>query len=369
MFYYIFLSIFEWWTFTDNQYFEKEANSWEKPLYIACVSPRCPHCQGIPQRFESFSRMSDDENNSIMSSVDCSKSIHCRHLGAKYLPYFVFIRGTEKKYWLEPNFNCPIRWIEFLKDYTSPTAIKIEKNEQFNELIEKSINGGSTFILYISNENNKLKEIFIKLSIKYRIFNSSFGYEINENYNNSKLRIYKSPLYFEEYLINELNLNNIIQENKFSNLHRFNFNEWNESIFKKKTGILMIDNEINNYNLSILINLSNKFGKEINFGWGKLKKENQISFKLGLNNKTNSYFALVDQKNQLKWIYNNNLNYSKIEYFINFQTNEKEGKKIFLLNFKKNNLSFIIGIIIFILIFIILYIYLKYFKIHSRKFE
>ena len=315
----LFTILFGWWEYDENKFQEIFDNSWNRPLYAICYSQHCPHCVGIPSRFKMFSQSMSNNDDIIYTAIDAGNSTACQKLGAKFVPFFVFVRGTKKKYWLHPQFNCPLRWMEFVSDWGSPKVIKLTNGNNTNEIdnhIKNTINGGSTFYLQ-APKNSPLFNIFSNLSTKYHIYNDTFVY--SESKEISKLTVFTSTKCSHTFDVDSQSIIKIIKDHRFSSLHHLDIQEWNKMTKSKVHSVIfMNDGELNGTRLQLLDDLANKYCDNAHFGWAILKDEKAISAKLQQKIEA-PYIAAINRNNDCQFIHKINPN-ENVDILNNFLT-------------------------------------------------
>lgn len=296
----LFTLIFGWWEYDESKFPKIFNNSWNRPIYAICYSQNCPHCVGIPSRFKMFSQSMANNDDIIYTAIDAGNSTACQTLGAKFVPYFIFARGTKKKYWLHPQFNCPLRWMEFVSDWGSPKIIKVKNDlSDISEHVQKTLNGGSTFILQ-APKDSLIFNIYTNLSTKYHIYNDTFIY--SESKELTKLTVFTSTNCSHMFDVDSQTIIKIIKEYRFSSLHHLDLQEWSKMTKSKSNSIILLnDGELNGTRLKLLDDLANQHCEDSRFGWAILKDEKAISMKL--QQKIESpYIAVINRKNDCQYI-------------------------------------------------------------------
>ncbi|OHT12722.1 hypothetical protein TRFO_17339 [Tritrichomonas foetus] len=384
----IFTLFLLWWEYNEDEFQKVFDDTWNKPLYAVCYSPNCPHCHGLPGRFIMFAKSMAERNDIIYTAIDITNSTACQKLGARFIPYFVFARGTNRKYWLYPQFNCPIRWIEFIEDWGNP---KIEKlnliNKSLNhyekerELIRKTLNGGSTFHLKVP-ENHSILSKYEDLSKKFRVYNDTFILSENNDLKNSRpeIIVYTSTNCSQTFEVNSSNLNKIVNNYKFSSLHHLDRKEWGKLSKSSNTVIFMNDGELNGTRLELLDQLSNEFCGVAKFGWAIIKDQKAISITLKQNNDI-PYIAVINKNNSCQFISNLEEDFDKMKEFISASLGETTKCQKFNVGTSvKNKIrmnwkiltkpSFVYGtVILFLVVITSLVLFFKFYHSQEQKLE
>lgn len=245
----------------------KMKESWETPIYALCYSQTCPNCQGLPSKFKFMRKAVESHNDVLFTAIDVANSTACRKFGAKRLPFFIFARGSKPKYWLYPNFRCPLRWIEFVKDWANPTA-KETTLEEFRGSLDSTKNGGSAFFLEVDSEDSQGVEQFVNLSTYYHVMNATFGYRKIAG-TVTKMTVFKSSECTRVYNEN-VDIADVIAREKFSHFHLFDQPEAEEERKHGKFVILSNDGELNGTRQDILNSLSSEFCSDTSIGWARI---------------------------------------------------------------------------------------------------
>jgi hypothetical protein len=254
-----------WWTYNESTFRQKFESSWSTPIYALCWSHSCPHCQGLPERFQTFSSSMAAHSDVIFTAISIANTTGCSpsYLHAKFLPYWVFARGTNPKYWLFPQFSCPLRWIEFVSDWANPIARPLSP-DGFNETLNSTFNGGSSFFLEIPDDRAADLAVYKKLSAQYHVINNSFAYALTKE-KAMKLSVFWSPHCGQTFEGDGLNLASLIDANKFSHFHHFDGKEWKR--LRKRSLLIVDDKELNQSRAEVLSELSREFCHKVDFGW------------------------------------------------------------------------------------------------------
>jgi hypothetical protein len=289
-----------WWKYSESEFLTKFNNSWDVPLYALCYSQNCPHCQGLPTRFELFAGSLGAGKDLLCTAIDINNTNGCRHLGATHLPYWVFVRGTNKKYWLYPSFNCPLRWMDFVADWVEPTARDSTK-QQFEDSLNHTFNGGSAFYLELPETDKSQLQQYESLSAKYHVVNNSFAYSIS-HVQQPLLKVYRSEKCFQEFTSSNLNSLTIIEKYKFSAFHHYDAKEWTTLSNTNKTVLVMIDEELNGNPRTLLYQLSRDYCASHEFGWARIGQDKAIGKALGKREDDPPYVVVSDNSNQCRYV-------------------------------------------------------------------
>lgn len=298
---YFLLLILGWWNYNESEFPSIFKNSWDRPLYAICYSQNCPHCKGIPSRFHSFSKTLANNDEIIYTAIDTGNSTACYKLGARYVPYFVFARGTNPKYWLHPQFTCPFRWRDFVADWGGPKIIEFSGAKRaVEEHAKTTLNGGSLFFLQ-ANKQDPIYQIYTDLSTKYHIFNDTFLFSSKAT-GKPKLTIYTSTNCSQSYYVNSTNIVKYIKKFRFSSLHYFDKPEFLKMTKSANSVLWMNDGQLNGTRLQLFDEIANRKCGKAQFGWSHLNINKDIS-KLLQTDLDSPYIATVTKKNQCQFIH------------------------------------------------------------------
>jgi hypothetical protein len=290
-----------WWNYTESDFLTKFNNSWNMPIYALCYGKNCPHCQGLPQRFEMFASAFGLRDDVLCTAIDINNTSGCRHLGAYHIPYWVFVRGTNKKYWLYPSFNCPLRWMDFVSDWVDPIAKNMPIDE-FEATLNSTFNGGSAFYLELPDTEKEPLKLYQTLSARYHVVNNSFAYSFRKD-RKLKLTIYKSPHCLIQFDELKLDFSALIEQYKFSHFHHYDSKEWRQLSSQNKTVLVMIDSEINENTQNLLYGLSRDYCASHEMGWGRVDQQKSIGKVLERSEVESPFVVVTDPFSKCRYVH------------------------------------------------------------------
>ena len=251
----------------------------------------------------------DNEKGIILRSIDCDKyPDFCEKYSYNNSPiisqYFDSNRFYNLYQFSISNENN--EWKQYLQYIIRPKASDIG-NRKIDFTKDSTLSGGSLFHLFVKKENDQILSHFIALSRIYIAFNCKFYYTISAKVKTPSLSIFKSKGCMNIIKGNSLttNLPKIVDDNKFSHFHQFNYDEFSEiiDVYNKSSIVFMTSSKADKYeekDIKLLSSISNAVCEKYQMGWAtrsshigeKLRSFNKQAEIIIVNRKTDCLFLI-----------------------------------------------------------------------------
>lgn len=266
--YFIYFSIQTWWDFNAREFSEKQMNSFNKPIFNLCYSRYCPHCHGLPEGFRNFAKTLGDRDDIYISMIDCAVSADCGYFRIHGTPNIRIVLGDNVRYWPETGERGPNGWTRFINSWIFPSLRRIYNQTELDQAILEPTDGGTTFFLEVPSESHPWVSKIRNLTVRFKIYNDTFVYRVNETVKKATLYAYRSKYCVEKYDGLDLGLVPFIKYNKFGIYHRYDFTEWDKlHNGHRNNAIFIVKKELTQSQKDSLLELSKDYCKGYNLGW------------------------------------------------------------------------------------------------------
>ncbi|OHT15424.1 hypothetical protein TRFO_42498 [Tritrichomonas foetus] len=270
-----------WWNFSENEFPSIVRNSINKPLFALCYSPYCPHCIGLPEGFQNYNKGIGNRSDILITSIDCYNKGGCHHFGIRGTPHIALVLGTRRRYWPACPERGPEGWDRWINERIGPNLRRVHTDEEIEFSKREPTDGGTTFLLEVSSENDEFVETMRQISKTYRIYNDTFVYIVRENV--TKDFIPTVYAYYSEFCYHKFQgpisqLKSFIESNKFGVFHRYDSDEFRELNRKNVNAVLFLTDSDPSPSQKDALRLLNKdhCDSGYTFGWANVKDEKNI---------------------------------------------------------------------------------------------
>ena len=324
------LSSCVWWKYNPDEYRELEQQSIKRPLFVVCTLPSCPHCKGLPTLLREFSDMLGDKSKIVFSSLSCVNNDLCNKIGVRGVPVFVFIRGSEPRYWTRTYERGFAGWSKFLSEQTKMKITEISDEIQLEQLILKTEEGGSTFHINIpANMKGSVMRTYSNAASFYGLMGCTFAFNSNENISKLEITAYHSLKCKITKAINESDINSFIDAHKFSSFHHFDSGEINDVIESKRNLLVSVNEDPIPYEQkNALEALSGKYCSNMLFGWADKETDENILHFIGKTPETDPFFFILNPKKRCMTVSADKLTETDSEEALNKSFNGIKCKRI-----------------------------------------
>jgi hypothetical protein len=246
-----------WWDFNETQFHLYKHGTFERPIFAVCYSESCAGCIGLPEMARHFAETLGGGPDLLVTAVSTS------HPGIGIFritgtPFMCLVLGPKRKYWPSITEKDEEQWHAFIQSYTSPFMRAISDPSSLQTAVDHSLNGGTSFHLATPTEGSELFQELKALSQFYRIFGCSFTFEINTALVDDVLTAYRSPNCSR--LFNCTNVTEFVSQNKFSSLHKYDLEEYQEMLAAHETFMFLVVRQLDDDQKSVLLDIDTAIG-------------------------------------------------------------------------------------------------------------
>ena len=356
------LSSCRWWKYNPEEYKDLEQQSIKRPLFVVCTLPSCPHCKGLPTLLREFSEMLGDKSKIVFSSLSCVNNDLCNKIGVRGVPVFVFIRGSDPKYWVRTYERGFAGWTKFLSEQTKLKITEIKDEIQLEQLILKTEEGGSTFHINVpAKMKGTVMKTYANAASFYGLMGCTFTYNSNENISKLEITAYHSLKCKITKTINESEIGSFIEDHKFSTYHHFDSGEIKDVIESKRNLLIsMTVDPIPYEQKNALEDISGKYCDSMLFGYADMDEDQDILHFTGKTEDSNQFFFIINPKKKCLTISSKELKENDYEDVVNRSFNGINCMRIPKIRTnrlrkltKKNGIMFLCGVGVLLLVYFI----------------
>ena len=269
------ISYSTWWNFSESEFPNKVAHSFEKPIFQLCYSRYCPHCVGLPEGFRNFNRTLGDRDDIYISMIDCAVERGCWLFKIHGTPSIKLVMGNNVRYWADTGERGANGWSRFIDSHIGPNLRQIYNDSELEEAKNEPTDGGTTFYLETPSINHSWVNEVRLLSREFRIYNDIFVFRVDESLLFPKLHAFRSKYCDKVYTGFKAGIRHFINKNKFGVLHRYDLNEFEKLVQTRKAALFIVNKNIMLEHKNGLIELSKDHcNEDIDFGWASIGEKN-----------------------------------------------------------------------------------------------
>ncbi|EAY22060.1 hypothetical protein TVAG_456950 [Trichomonas vaginalis G3] len=204
---------------------------------------------------------------------------------------------------------------QFISQTTKDISINLFGN--FKSIIGLNIEGGSSFHLR-ANKGSPMIQLYKKISKIYYndIYKMTFAYTENTKKSKPALTVYYSKHCVRVFKGNDMDLNEIIFQNRFSHFHHFEREEFLDVVNKTNGMVFLIPSDHLSSNEIYKMEQSSKLmcGKFV-MGWSR-RDVTQLGHDFRVHNDQNSEVAIVNRETDCLFIVNMNAEMHNFKYYV-----------------------------------------------------
>ena len=248
-----------------EEFDQKVNESARNQIFAVMYATWCPMCHGMPEKFRQFYESYKDKTNVTFSLIECKDRLWCLLKGARSIPHWVLIKGTNHEFWEFTNSGNPSAWKNLVDGAGAGSVTRLYSND-FEKRKMSTIKGSSYFHLVIQEDHKDILRKYTELADKYINCGCKFTYKIKK-ITKPSLRVYRSPFCVYKIKGDIGDFTWFIESNKYSHIHRYNDMDIKEINRSSPFALYVIDNTMQQKQFNNFINLSEKYCKSINFGY------------------------------------------------------------------------------------------------------
>lgn len=280
----ILFSILTWWEYNDDEFEEKKKNSFQKPILVVCYSKYCPHCNGLPEGTKQYSDGIGNRTDIYVTTIECSEKTGCYRFQITGTPHIVLVIGKNRRYWPRIYSKNGEDWNKIIDSYLNPSLREIKTDQELSKAIDEPTNGGATFHLETPDTTNQIFLTLKNLSNRYRLYNDTFTYRLNNKLSTPQLTVYNSPSCSFQYYPNSESVEDFVHTHRFGPKHRYDMDEYSKTMKKIPLITAYVEENLNGAQKYALKTFSNNFCNKAKFGWISLKESKNMMKFVGKNN-------------------------------------------------------------------------------------
>ena len=258
------------WEFNFKELENKISNSFSIPIFVICYVPNCKKCKQITTEFKEFITSTNDRDDIYISKINCLESEkYCNYFNATLLPKSYLVIGNNSRYWPQTSANTAEEWNDFIDHYIRANTKKIQNENQLMEYVnQNTMNGGTTFLLKIKDNDDESLRKVRRQSYHYLIYNITFFYAFDQNLMQYEFYTFYSYKCSLKLIGNNSMLTTFINNHKFGPTHHFDLSEL-ESIQNNKFLLIVNHDDLSISQKKNLIKIVDKYCNKIVIGWIK----------------------------------------------------------------------------------------------------
>lgn len=263
-----------WWDFNEAEFPKLVRNSIEKPIFVLCYSPYCPHCMGLPEGFQRYNQGLGNRSDIYITSIDCYNKGGCHHFGIRGTPHIILVLGPSRRYWPDSPERGPEGWDRWINERIGPNLRRVFNDSEIEKAKLEPKDGGTTFLLEVSSDSDPYVDKFRDLSRTFRIYNDTFIYRVT-NTSSPKIYAYYSEFCYNLYEGPISGISTFLDQNKFGVYHRYDTGEY-KSLQKqgKKAILLFSEADLSPSQINSIRNLpKDHCNSPYVYGWAQVKDE------------------------------------------------------------------------------------------------
>lgn len=273
------VAVSTWWNWSQREFKTLVQQSMERPIFVLCYSPYCPHCHGLPEGLMKYNEtLAANRTDILISMIDCYHVRGCGLFGLRGTPHMALVLGTKRRYWPVTSERGPEGWDRWINQQIGPNLRQIYNETELEEAKREPKNGGTTFFLEVSRDDDPFIEHLRKLSKAFRIYNDTFVFRVNESIRKPILHAFYSVHCERTYTGSLSGVKAFLDENKFGVFHRYDTEEFTELEKQgKKALLLMTSGKLTEGQINALQTLTQGHCEAgMTFGWADVEDEQKI---------------------------------------------------------------------------------------------
>ena len=301
----ILFTLFIWFDFNEKEFKVLRKNSINKPVFVVCYSPYCPHCRNLPEQTHEFSNMIQNRTDVYVTSINCAESDHCQIFKATHTPFIVLVYGERRKYWPKIRSKNIDDWMKVVDKYTNDNIREIFTEKQLIEAKNEPTDGGTTFYLEVPSKDDDYLRCLTGLSRRYLVYNDTFIYKVVQDLKTPKLFAFQSPECSKEFFFNgksdsnklllRQTIEDFVSAYKFGHLHRYDIDEYKQEAKQRSLFILFVEDNLDKDQMIALRGFPSDYCFFASIGWISLRESLSAMKLVG---RTKSDLPLLAYKSQ-----------------------------------------------------------------------
>ena len=276
----------EWWDFDPSGFDQKISESKEKPLFIFAFSARCPHCRGLPPRFEEFGKNLDIGAPVVLTNLNCTQyQDQCGKLPVMSVPSWYFFENPRQRYIVQIPRNEQA-WRDWLVQHVKVSS---DVNDKLRSKVLAEVDkGNSVFRLVAKTENTAAREAFDRKKEEVGDENRF----VTETGDNESITAYLSPKCSCTGRMD--NIEQFIEENVFGSFWKYDYPTWKRMTGMRRTATLFVQSRMNAQERAILGLIAEKLCCKYAVGWAPIGRAFKILAELIHGDQSSAFLAVKD---------------------------------------------------------------------------
>ena len=263
--------------YTEENWKKYTSNSFNVPVFALCYSPYCPHCVGLPEGFDRFSKGLGNRTDIVLMIINCYGGYGCARLHIRGTPHIALVIGKEWKYWPATGERGAEGWDRWLNQTLAPTLRKIETDEELKEAQQEPKDGGTTFLLEVPSENDPSIAILRNHTKLFRHYNDTFVYRVRKELDAAELIAYRKPGCPISYYGKMEEMYSFLLRNRFGLYHRYQYTEYLSIPQNERSAVLVVEKDLSKSQHHFLGLLGTNECSDINYGWASVEDNEKFS--------------------------------------------------------------------------------------------
>ena len=277
----------DWWDFDPSGFDQKIMESKERPLFIFAFSARCPHCRGLPPRFEAFGKSLDIGAPVVLTNLNCTQyQDQCGKLPVMSVPSWYFFENPQQRYIVQIPRNEQA-WKDWLVKHVKVSSDM--SDELRSKVLTEVDKGNSVFRLVAKTENTAAREAFGRKKEEIGDENRF----VVETGDNESITAYLSPKCKCTGRMD--NIEQFVEENVFGSFWKYDYPTWKRMTEIRRTATLFVQSRMNAQERAILAMIAEKLCCKYAVGWAPIGRAFKILAELIDGDQSTAFVAVKDR--------------------------------------------------------------------------
>lgn len=279
----------EWWDFNPDEFNEKISESEDIPLFIFAFSARCPHCRGLPPRFEAFGKQLDLGAPVVLTNLNCTAHQQaCGEIGVMTVPSWFLIDNPRNRIMVQipRNEDAWRDWLSKRLKVTGPPTADGLSNRQRERILGLNNKGESVFVLVSKNDKSAAETAFENKKKEFGNNKSRFIITRGEE---EGITVYLSENCSCKGDLSDID--GFIEANPFGSFSKYNYTMWKSITNKRPTATLFVQSRPNAEERAILSVLAQKLCCKYAVGWAPIGRSFKIMAEIIRGDQSKAFVA------------------------------------------------------------------------------